>query len=139
MRDMERSLLLGVLGWPERSNIEGAACWSKASADLLSSVSYRVSQDETSVRASLDLEDCDDNFETVKRPLLLADFVLNARGRMQLARFVKNGVEQTLGDDAQPAALEDFARAKATLTGKPKLALLGAFGPSPGAAPGAKL
>jgi hypothetical protein len=139
MRDMDRALLLGALGWPEKSNIEGAARWSKASDDMLTSVSYRVSQDESMVKASLDLEGCDENYEAVRRPLLAAEFKVNARGRLQLTSYIKNGSEQPIGEHSQPEVLESFAQAKISFSGKPKLALLGGFGPEPGALPGAKL
>jgi hypothetical protein len=106
---------------------------------MLTSVSYRVSQDESMVKAALDLEGCDENFETVRRPLLAAEFNVNTRGRLQLTSYIKNGLEQTIGEHSQLEVLESFAQAKISFSGKPKLALLGFFGAEPGSSPGAKL
>lgn len=139
MRDIDRAILLETLGWPQPSNLEGVAHWSKASSDMLSSLSYRIQNSPEGVRATIDLEECDEEFNAVNRPLLSVEFALNARGRLQLARHVQNGREHPLGEQSQPDALEACAKAKSSFQGRPKLAMLASFGPAPERQPGAKL
>lgn len=138
MNAISRAALLQMLGWIEDQNHEGMLKWSKASGDMLSCQMLSVSQDEKGIKACLDFEGVDEQFNAQRRPILVAEFVERGggSGSLRLSKFALEGAEPVEGQGGMENALKALAQARAGFDGKPKKLLLG---PLQGLKMGAKL
>jgi hypothetical protein len=134
MNTIPRSALLQMLGWAERQENEGILKWSKPTEDMLSCLCFSVSQTPEGIKASLDFDGVDEDFESKVRPIMRAEFVPFGAGSMKLAAFKLDGVDAGGAEGGFEKALEACAQAKAGFQGKPKAMLLA--DPMPGAKPG---
>ena len=126
-----------MLGWMEQQENEGILKWSRPSEDMLSCLSFSVVQTIGGIKACLDFDGVDEDFNSKIRPVMSAEFVALGSESMRLAgfRLEGKGVEGEAG--GLDKALEACAQAKAGFQGKPKTMLLSV--PMHGVKPGAKL
>lgn len=137
MNSISRSALLQLLGWVDQQENEGVLRWSQPSEDMLSCMSFSVSQTPAGIKACLDFDGVDEDFNSKVRPIMSAEFIPFGSVAMRLAGFRLEGKEPDGESGGFEKALEACAQAKASFQGKPKAMLL--LNPMAGMKPGAKL
>lgn len=137
MNSISRSALLQMLGWVDQQENEGVLRWSKPSEDMVSRLSFSVSQTPSGIKVCLDFDGADEEFNYKTRPIMSAEFCPFGSQAMRLAGFSLDGKEPDGEKGDFEKALEACAQAKASFQGKPKAMLLP--NTMTGMKPGAKL